>query len=501
MALDTDVLIVGAGPTGLMLANWLARLGVRHLVLDDGPGPTRESRALVVQARSMELYNQLGVIDRVRDRAAWARGIRPGWHTRPAPGIAELARFSRGLTPHPGLHVLEQSANEEILHDHLRELGSSVAWGHRLTALADRGDHVEAELKGPDGPRTVTAAWCVGADGASSAVRRAAGIDFEGRTNAERFWLADALGVRGVDEGIVNLRAGEKHFLLAFPMGAPGHHRLIGILRDGEEPTEADIRAILARDFAVEFDRATWFAHYRLHHRVARRFRQGRVFLAGDAAHVHSPVGGQGMNTGLQDAHNLAFKLAAVIAGQAEESHLDHYELERRPVAQKLVATVDRLFGAVVDASPRAVTMRRLVVPIAAPLVTQVVARLPVATRLGAYVGQLRIHYWATEAARARGGRRDPVVGRRLPWTGANHEVLRAATWQVHAYAQQAPSLDGLPGVIAHAYRFDAADRLGLPEGTWLLVRPDGFVAARATAATAGTVFTAALQELGVRTA
>lgn len=496
-ALDTDVLVVGAGPTGLMLAAWLARLGVDHLLVDDGEGPTRESRAVVLQARSMEVYDQLGMVDAVRDRVAWASGLRPGWGRRPAPGVVPLAVMMGMQSPHPGVHVLEQSQNERLLGARLRELGSDVGWGTRLRELHQQDDHVRALLDTPSGPRTVTARWCVGADGAGSTVRQQTGIEFRGSTAPQTFWVADAGTVTGLEDGLITLRAAADRFLLTFPLG-PGRHRLIGVLGGGEEADAGQVTAELDEHFDVRASDLRWFSSYRVHHRVAEGFRRGRVLLVGDAAHVHSPVGGQGMNTGLQDAHGLAFKLAAVLSGQAGEDHLDHHEVERRPVALRLVGSTDRVFGAVVSRSRPAVLTRRLVVPVLAPTVSLLAGRLPVARRLAGYVGQLRVHYWrSAEQRRRAGGRRDPVVGRRLPWTGDNHEVLRSADWQVHGYGTALPAMTGLPSLVARTHRFSPRPELGLPAGRWLLVRPDGFVAAAAAPGQAAAVFDAALAELG----
>ncbi|SDD48484.1 FAD-dependent monooxygenase [Auraticoccus monumenti] len=495
--LDTDVLVVGAGPTGLMLACWLARLGVDHVLVDEGTGPTRESRAVVLQACSMELYAQLGMVDAVRDRVSWASGLRPGWERRPAPGVVPLAVMMGMQSPHPGVHVLEQSENERLLGARLRELGSDVAWSSRLLELHQGDGRVRALLATPSGPRTVTARWCVGTDGAGSTVRQQTGIAFRGSTAAQTFWVADAATVEGLEEGRITLRAGADRFLLTFPLG-PGRHRLIGVLGDGEEADPQRVTAELGERFDVRVSDLRWFSSYRVHHKVAESFRRGRVLLAGDAAHVHSPVGGQGMNTGLQDAHGLAFKLAAVLAGQAGEDHLDHHDLERRPVALRLVGSTDRVFTAVVDRSRAAVLARRLAVPLLAPVVSLVVGRLPVARRLAGYVGQLRIHYWRSPEHRRRSrGRRDPVVGRRLPWTGDNHESLRSADWQVHGYGTELPALTGLPSLVTRTHRFSPRPELGLVPGRWLLVRPDGFVAAAASPARAAAVFDAALAELG----
>jgi hypothetical protein len=196
------------------------------------------------------------------------------------------------------------------------------------------------------------------------------------------------------------------------------------------------------------------------------------------------------MNTGLQDAHNLAFKLADVLQGRAGDAWLDRYEAERRPVAKTLVATTDRLFGFITSQRTAVRTLRRMVVPLLAPIGVRVGPRSGGGSRFFEYVAQIRIHYWLTpDAKRRAGGHRDPIVGRRLPWAGDNYDVLRSLQWQVHAYggiaAADVPDL-GLPvHVFAASAPFTA--------GRLYLVRPDGFVAAQATPAEAATVFPQAM--------
>ncbi|EMY32896.1 putative FAD-dependent monooxygenase [Arthrobacter crystallopoietes BAB-32] len=370
---ETDVLVVGAGPTGLMLANWLLKLGVRTVLADAKSGPTRESRALGLQARSLEIYDQLGVADTVQAESTLARRLYLGYESKVF-GMLPLGRFARGLTPYEGITFYEQSKNEALLADNLATLGGSVLWHHRLTALDDEpgGQGVNAVLTGPDGDLAVRARYCVGTDGGSSTVRTLRGIPFEGVTNPASFFVADATQVRGLSHDGVNIRPGTEDFLLGFPMVGDAHIRLIGTVPDttpapapGENNddgagtavvnvTEAEVRERLARVYSVTYGASTWFSTYRVHHRVAARFRDGPVFLAGDAAHVHSPVGAQGMNTGLQDAHNLAFKLADVLQGRAGDRYLDRYEAERRPVAHRLVTTTDRVFGFITSTNPAA---------------------------------------------------------------------------------------------------------------------------------------------------
>lgn len=496
--------MVGAGPTGLFLAAALTRLGVDTLLIDSKTGPTRESRALVLQARTMEILDQFGMVDPFLAETTAATAASPGFE-RTSFGRVPIGRIGSTVTPFPGLHVVEQSKTESILADQLSRLGVSVFWEHRLTGLAmpgARGSALEADVDGQDGPVRISATYCVGADGASSTVRKIRGIPFEGVTNEHTFYVADAHGVTGLEPEAVNIRFGTDDFLVTFPMAPGGDDRLLGTIRlsDATETvTEEAARAKLSRVFGVDYDSSSWFSTYRISHRVAARFRDGAVFLAGDAGHVHSPVGAQGMNTGLQDAHNLAFALAAVLLHGVDASALDRYEAERRPVALRLVSTTDRVFGVVTGSSGFSRFVRRRLSRVIVPIVVQVVPRFPGARRIFEYLSQTRIHYWMSDEAR-RTGKRGRVVGRRLSWTGTNHDVLRSLDWQVHAYgrvdrreAVRVLSALGLP-----IHTFPSTGPSALVAGRYYLVRPDGFVAAEAPAGTAAAEFRRALDAAGL---
>lgn len=493
----TDVLVIGAGPTGLLLAIVLAHRGVRVQVVDRKAGPTRESRAVVLQARTLEIYDQLGIADRMLAAASDARLLVPGYGRRRF-GVLPIGAIGNGLTPFPRLTVLEQRKTETILGEHLLELGVPVQWNAAVEPASDVADSGVVTIGSDAGDRTVRARYVVGADGSNSLMRRSLGIAFEGSTNAHSFFVCDTDHALGLAPDAVNVRLGDAEFLLSFPLGGSddpsGHHRIIGLLpRGGGEVDEAVARTAVDAAFGVSWGDSHWYSTYRVQHRVASEFRRGRVFLAGDAAHVHSPVGAQGMNTGLQDAHNLGLKLAEVIHGSAPDDYLDRFEAERRPVAVRLIATTDRVFGLATSTTTRARVLRRWVPALVAPIAIRVIPHLRGASRFFGYLSQTRIHYWMDATAQQRsGGHRDPVVGRRLAWSGDNYEVLRSFEWQVHGYgrADSAPVGTAL-GI--QFYRFPSAGANGLSDELLYLIRPDGFVAAAAPPADAERVFAGAL--------
>lgn len=519
--LSTDVLIVGAGPSGLMLAVCLARLGVDAIVVDGKAGPTQESRALVVQARSMELYDQLGLVDRVLANRSPATTFIPG-AGRNELGRIDLALAGRDVTPYSEITVFEQSANERLLIDALGELGREVRWGHRLERLLieppapqhgrpaasvlatlanlSTGEGTrEGEGEGVrEGAVTVRARYCVGADGSRSTVRRELEIPFDGATNAFTFTLADAIGMRGLEAQAINVRVSERHLMLGFGMGGD-RARLIGVVRDDElgadgEASEDESRAVFRREFGVEYEESAWFTTYRLHHRLAARFREGPCFLVGDAAHIHSPVGGQGMNTGLQDAHNLACAFADVLVDGMPESRLERYEAERRPVGKTLVETTDRLFGLVTSDSSRARFVRSRVIPAIGPAAVRLIPRLVGLPRAFGFVSQTRIRYRMPDVAGATSPARDDgLLGIRLPWTGDNYDVLRSMRWQVHGYGAPERSVRRIAwelGVDGHAFGADPHGRLR--HDRVYLVRRDGFIVAEVPSPGTGAALAAA---------
>ncbi len=352
---NCKVLIVGAGPTGLMLANQLARQSIDFLLIERNAGPTTETRALGVQARTLEIYSHLGIADRALELGKKATGANlwvKGKHGARIP----LSEMGRDLSPYPFLLILGQDDNERLLGELLRKRGVDVHWNNELIGLEQHYDHVIATVKQGDGSnQEIRADWVAGCDGARSAVRNLNGIDFPGAPYEHVFFVADTTAIGPMRPDELNVYLWRDGFHLFFPMRGHDHWRVVGIvppqLRAREDLRFADVTPSITEHagVALRFDECRWFSTYRIHHRHAERFRDRRSFLLGDAAHIHSPVGAQGMNTGLQDAYNLAWKLALVIAGHANENLLDSYQTERLPVAKQLLSGTDRAFSLVVS--------------------------------------------------------------------------------------------------------------------------------------------------------
>ncbi|WP_045234982.1 FAD-dependent monooxygenase [Deinococcus pimensis] len=480
MTTTTDVLISGAGPTGLFLALWLTRLGVRVRVADLKSGPVQETRAIAVQARTLEYYDQLGL---------GADAMRRGRHfdrlnlfvRGDLRGAVRLRGVGDDLTPHPYLYILTQDQNEELLVEHLTALGVSIDWNTEVTAFTQDDAGVTATFSRNDQHEIVRASYAAGCDGARSAVRHALGVPLSGGTYAQRFYVAD-ITLRGkVREGDVNLSLDDDHFLAFFPMPEPHRHRVVGQLGPGvrEHATFEDVRPELEANGLAQVSTVHWFSTYRVHHRVADHFRVHRAFILGDAAHVHTPVGGQGMNTGLGDAANLAWKLAQAVHGGGDEV-LDTYEPERRPFAVALVNTTDRVFTGIVRDGAAARFLRLTAVPTLLPLLTRAEA---VRRLLFLTVSQTRLHY--PDSSLSQGAAGGVHGGERLPWValpqgGSNFDALRSLTWQAHTYGPPAPDLLAWCArreVPLHVFPETRASRhAGLTPAAVYLVRPDGYV-------------------------
>ena len=355
----TDVVIVGAGPAGLTLACVLAGEGTSFAVVDRLAEGANTSRAAVVHARTLEVLEELEVTDRLR-----AEGhVVPRFTLRDRDRVLATIRFDGLPTPYPYTLMVPQNITEAILLGRLRELGGDVYRPHVATDLRQdvQGVSLTFTAEGQE-PQTIRARYAVGADGMHSTVRERAGIGFVGATYEESFVLADVRMSWPLSADEVMLFFSPAGLVVVAPLPG-GRHRVVATMDDApEQPGIADVQRLLDERGpeigAARVDEIVWSSRFRVHHRLADRYSAGRVLLAGDAAHVHSPAGGQGMNTGIQDAVALGHTLAAVLAGRAAGSQLDEYERTRRPIAERVVAFTHRITRLATLRSSRARSVR-----------------------------------------------------------------------------------------------------------------------------------------------
>nr|WP_090345324.1 FAD-dependent oxidoreductase [Mycolicibacterium malmesburyense]CRL77582.1 FAD-binding monooxygenase [Mycolicibacterium malmesburyense] len=463
--MSSDVLVVGAGPTGLAAACGLLMQGVRVRVIDEAVAPATTSRANFLHARGSEVLDRLGALGDLPERSVRAMSILTYLGDKPIMRI----RFGD-----PGMHtaappmVISQAEVEAALRDRLSELGGEIVWGTELADIRQDGGQVTAVLA--DG-EDITCDWLLGCDGAGSTTRRAAGIDFPGVRLTERFLLADLRIGWDLDRSGTTGWIHQDGMIGAMPMPG-GAWRIIAYdpQSGSEKPTQEEILARLRQLIpertgrAAPIEDALWLSMFSVHRRLAATYRRGRVLIAGDAAHTHAPFGGQGMLTGLGDAENVAWKLALVTAGIADERLLDTYEAERRPLATEVLRSTSAVTKVNVAQSRIGRFIRdRLVVP---------VMSLPAVQRWVTYrTSQLWVSY-----------RRGPLAQRSLRWSGVRpgDRVPGLTGRELGGRWGLLGADDALTGVATEHLgrnRIAAVDRR--TGGDAMLVRPDGHLAWR----------------------
>jgi 2-polyprenyl-6-methoxyphenol hydroxylase-like FAD-dependent oxidoreductase len=511
------VLIVGAGPTGLVLALWLTKFGIPVRIIDKLGRSGTTSRALAVQARTLEYYQQIGLADPVVERGHKVAGLNLWVRSRQAARVP-LSNLGQGLTPFPFPIIFPQDEHETLLIERLRELGVEVERLTELSGFEERGEEIVATLqrtgvreervlnegvreewvreegmrkegaRGQGVPETASFAYIAGCDGARSRVREVLATGFPGGTYDHLFYVADVEASGPPVDGELHVDLDDADFLAVFPMSGSGRARLVGSVRDDaakdhEHLQLGDVQGRAMHNLKIEITRVNWFSTYRVHHRVAQQFRRGRAFLLGDAAHIHSPVGGQGMNTGIGDAVNLAWKLAAAIREPASAALLDSYEPERIAFARRLVATTDRAFTAVISTSEFARIVRTRILPLVAPTLFRIPAMRRFAFRT---VSQIEVNYRQSPLSAGRAGRL--CGGDRLPWVQVdagggefNFRALTSLAWQVHVYGEASRDLSkACEDRRVHLQIFEwraPMGRAGLKRNAAYLIRPDGYIA------------------------
>lgn len=363
VAWDTDVLIVGAGPVGLLLANECARRGLRWRLVEARTAQSEHSKALAIFPRTLEIFDMAGLAEPFLQRANRATSILLSTRER------RLARlpFAPGNSIYPFIAMLPQDQTERLLVQALARKGGKVDYQTKFVTAVQHVDHVDATLARGGAQETVSAAFVVGCDGAHSTVREVLRLPFEGGAYQARFMLADIETNAAWPAAEMQLCPNQAGPLAIFPMSAT-RRRVVAMVGKSEDdaPSLDLVRKLLAEraPAGIEARALHWSGYFHIHHRHVARLRERRMFVAGDAAHIHSPFGGQGMNTGLQDVWNLAWKFDLVLRGHANEVLLDSYSVERLPVIQNVIDTTDRLTRALGTPSRLAELVRDAVIPV-----------------------------------------------------------------------------------------------------------------------------------------
>ena len=347
----TDVVIVGAGPTGLSLASQFVRHGIDFVIVEKNESITPYSKAIGVHARTLEIFEQMGLAQTAVEQGTVAGKGRlfVGGEVR---GELDFSNIGAGLSPFPFVLMLEQSKNERLLYEYLQDHQKDVLWKTQLETFTQNSGGIVAQVRNGDGTsHVIEAKYLVGCDGPKSLVRHTLGLTFEGSTFERTFYVADAQIDWNLSHDAANVCFSKNSFVVFFPLKGEKRYRIVGIFpeefnKEAGDVLYEEIEARIKDEAKLELDihDVEWFSTYKVHTRHVNKFSAGRGFLAGDAAHIHTPAGAQGMNTGIQDAYNLAWKMALVLQGKTDERLLETYNEERLENAKRLLKTTDRLF-------------------------------------------------------------------------------------------------------------------------------------------------------------
>jgi 2-polyprenyl-6-methoxyphenol hydroxylase-like FAD-dependent oxidoreductase len=468
------------------LALWLKKAGVEFRIIDRAEEPGTASRAIAVQTRTLEFYRQLGLANELIAAGVLVEDLKLRRKGKVVARIP-IGAIGQGVSPFPYLLFYPQDLHEKLLTEHLDKLGVHVERPYELQALRQSAEGVTAMVRTPQGTETIFADYVCGCDGSHSAVRRGAGIGFPGGDYSQVFFVADVEAEGAMAEKGVQASLSEKDFCITMPVRQAGTVRLTGIVPPEKETethlTFEDVADSVRENTGLKIKKVSWFSSYHVHHRVAEKFRDARIFLAGDAGHIHSPAGGQGMNTGIVDAVNLAWKLAAVVQGHADSKILETYNTERLAFAKRLVATTDRAFQVIASRSWFGSIWRAYIMPEFFGVLTRIPGVLKWAYRT---VSQLGIAYPQSALSQGDVGKSKgrAQAGDRMPWVklakGDNFIPLENREWQIHVYGRLSANFhDQLKSLTLPYYVFPwngSAAKAGLTENTVYVIRPDGYI-------------------------
>ncbi len=347
----TQIVILGAGPTGLSMAAQLIRYKIDFIILEKNEKTTHLSKAVAVQARTLEIFQELGISDEAVKQGQVTTAVNL-FHNGKQKAAINLTGIGDGLRAFSFVLSLEQSRTEQLLVDFLAANNYCVQWGSTFTQFRENKNAVTVYYTDSKGlSHEIEATYLVGCDGPGSALRHQLGLAFKGDTIPKIFYVADTfLKSSVINRNELYMFMIKKGFILFFPMKPQEHYRIIGVLPEAYDTSQlrdfSSVKDSIKNEIKVpiEFEVVSWFSSYKVHSRKAQSFESGRCFIAGDAAHIHTPAGGQGMNTGIQDAYNLAWKIAYKLKGEVNSEVLKSYNTERNRNARNLLQTTDKLF-------------------------------------------------------------------------------------------------------------------------------------------------------------
>lgn len=513
--MKTDVVIVGAGPTGLALACQFIRLGVDFIIIDGKETTTPFSKAIGVHARTLEIYEQIGLAQPL---------IEQGWVSEKVKMIVEgavrgeinLTDIGKDMSPYPFVLIVEQGKHEKLLYDFIKSNGRDVWWQTELKNFTQNEAGVVVNFKNKAGESgAIEARYLVACDGAKSPVRHQLGLQFEGITFERMFYVADVEINWQYDHDALMVFLLRNNLLVFFPMVGENRWRIVGTFPEEFSKDEGDvlydeIEAQIKKDAGLDFDitKVNWFSTYKVHTRHVENFSKGRCFLAGDSAHVHTPAGAQGMNTGIQDGYNLAWKLALVLNGKASEKILETYNNERLENAKRLLKTTDRMFNLVASPEPIMTYLRMHVFPYVAGAAFSFDA---VKKLLFPIISQIGINYHHS-SLNSTCGNFSVKAGDRMPYftvDGASvYDRLHAAKFHLLIFSDGRNSAENLSEKINQKYA-DSVDfhtiplypniakLFGVKETFAVLLRPDNYIGLIASDASVETINTYLEQKIG----
>jgi 2-polyprenyl-6-methoxyphenol hydroxylase-like FAD-dependent oxidoreductase len=493
--IKTDVLIVGAGPTGLALAVQLIRYNIDFVIIDKKEGTTPYSKAIGVQARTLEIYEQIDLADKLVEIGNVTTGVRllEGGHAR---AEVPLSSLGEGMSPYPFLLIVEQGKHEKLIYEFIKAHGKDVRWQTTLDVFSQSNAGVAGTITSASGEKQrIEAQYLVACDGSKSPVRSGLGLTFEGSTMERLFYVADVQIKWEFPHDMLTACLAKDSGTAFFPMPGEDRYRIVGVFPEDKdsEPSEIPYDAIERQiledtELDLEIYKVNWFSTYKVHSRRVNRFSLNRCFLAGDAAHIHTPVGAQGMNTGIQDGYNLAWKLALVLRGDADPRILETYNEERVEVAERLLETTDRMFDLLVNPAWLLSFTRRYIFPYVAKAV---VGMESVNQFIFPLISQIGITYRDRSLSRETDDDLEIKAGDRMPYFLVDgksiYDSLHEPKFHLLTFVDQSktsyagdPYLTAFADVVNHNI-FPLTERVaeifGTDKSFSVLLRPDNYIA------------------------